>query len=192
MIQRLITKWWSLGLCVILEATIAIAFFNYAAYGTHSSDTVILLGALTLTAGIFTIAHGILNALEGKRWLLVLNGLACSSLGLILALASRVTFRTIALLIVGMALSLAGYELAKAGLLRRDRTLEWLSGAAGIVSLGFAGVFLAFVFRWIKLNPTSPAQSFLWLGSYFAFSAFCMLGTTQLPFGRAKFLSSPS
>jgi hypothetical protein len=28
--------------------------------------------AATLTAGIFTIAHAILNALEGKRWLMVL------------------------------------------------------------------------------------------------------------------------
>jgi uncharacterized membrane protein HdeD (DUF308 family) len=192
MIQRLISKWWSLGLCVALETTIAIAYFNYAAYGTHSSDAVVLLGALTLTAGIFTIAHGILNALEGKRWLLVLNGLACSSLGLILTLATRVAFPTIALLIIGMALSLGGYELAKAGLLRRHRAPEWLAGAAGIISLGFAVVFLAFVFRWIKLNPTSPAQSFLWLGSYFAFSAFCMLGTAQLPPGRAKFGSSPN
>jgi hypothetical protein len=52
MIRRLIGKWWSLGLCVALEATIAIAFFNYATYGTHSSDAVVLLGALTLTAGI--------------------------------------------------------------------------------------------------------------------------------------------
>lgn len=192
MIQRLISKWWSLGLCVALEATIAISFFNYAAYGTHSSNAVVLLGALTLTAGIFTIAHAILNALEGKRWLLVLNGLACSSLGLVLTLATRVTFRTIALLIIGLALSLGGYELAKAGLLRRDRAPEWLAGAAGIVSLGFAAVFLAFVFRWIKLNPTSPAQSFLWLGSYFGFSALCMLGTARLPLGHAKSLSSPN
>jgi hypothetical protein len=59
---------------------------------------------------------------------------------------------TIALLIVGLALSLGGYELAKAGLLQRSRAPEWLAGAAGIVSLGFAVVFLAFVFRWIKLN----------------------------------------
>jgi hypothetical protein len=78
---------------------------------------------------------------------------------------------------VGMALSLGGYELAKAGLLRQNRAPEWLAGATAIVSLGFAIVFLALVFRWTKLNPTSPAQSFLWLGSYFAFSALCMLGT---------------
>jgi hypothetical protein len=95
-------------------------------------------------------------------------------------------------LIVGLALSLGGYELAKAGLLQRSRAPEWLAGAAGIVSLGFAVVFLAFVFRWIKLNPTSPAQSFLWLGSYFGFSALCMLGTARLPLGHAEFQSSPN
>ena len=46
-------------------------------------------------------------------------------------------------------------------------------GLAGAVSVGFALGFLAFVFRWIKLEPTSP--SLLWIGSYFAFSAICML-----------------
>jgi len=35
--------------------------------------------------------------------------------------------------------------------------------------------FFAFVFSWIKLAPGSPGQSWLWLGSYFGFSAVCML-----------------
>jgi len=191
MIQRLISKWWSLGLCVALEATIAIAYFNYAAYGTHSPDTVVLLGALTLTAGIFTIAHSIMNTSDGRRWLLVLNGLACSSLGLILTLATRVAFPTMALLIIGMALSLGAYQVAKVGLPRPDRGPEWLAGVTGIVALSFAVVFLGFVFRWIKLNPASPAQSFLWVGSYFAFSALCMLGTTRLPVVHADFKGDP-
>jgi hypothetical protein len=97
-----------------------------------------------------------------------------------------------ALLIVLMAMSLGTYELANAGQLRTQRALEFLAGAAGIVSLGFAGVFFAFVFHWIKLNPVSPAQTFLWLGSYFAFSAFCMLGTARLRLGHAKLRSSPN
>jgi uncharacterized membrane protein HdeD (DUF308 family) len=172
MSRTLISKWWALGLCVAFEAAISLIFFNYAAYGTHSSDAVVLLGGLTLTAGLFTIAHGILNALERRRWLLVLNGLAGGSLGLILIFKTSVTFRSIALLIALMALSLATYELATSGLLPRRLVQERLAAA---VLVGFALVFLGFVFRWIKLNPTSPAQSFLWLGFYFGFSAVCML-----------------
>jgi uncharacterized membrane protein HdeD (DUF308 family) len=192
MIQRLMTKWWWLGLCVAFEAAVSIFYFNHAAYGVHSSSAVVLLGKLTLAAGLCTIAAGALITTEGKRWLLVLNGLCCSSLGLYLTFWSRSAFRTMALLIVLMAMSLGTYELATAGRLRSQRALEWLAGAAGIVSLGFAAVFLAFVFRWIKLNPASPAQTFLWLGSYFGFSALCMLGTARLPLGHAKFRSSPN
>jgi hypothetical protein len=180
-IKRLVSKWWWLGLCVASEAAISVAYFNYAAYGVHSSKVVVLLGALTLAAGVCTIAAGALSTTEGKRWLLVLNGLCCSSLGLYLTFWTRSAFRTMALLMMVMAISLGTYELATAGLLRRHRASEWLTWAAGIVLLGFAVVFLAFVFHWIKLNPASPAQTFLWLGSYFGFSAVCMLMMVRQP-----------
>jgi hypothetical protein len=176
MIRGFKSKWWALGLCVAVEAAISLVYFDYAAYGTHSSDAVVLMGGLMLTAGIFIIAHGVLNALERRRWLLVLNGLACSSLGLILILSTSVAFGSVALLMTLMAMSLATYELATARVLRRRRIEE---GLAGAVSVGFALVFLAFVFRWIKLDPASPAESFLLLGSYFGFSAVCML--TMVP-----------
>jgi hypothetical protein len=47
---------------------------------------------------------------------------------------------------------------------------------AGVVSVGFAAVFLAFVLRWIKLDPSPSAQTFHWLASYFGFTAICMVG----------------
>lgn len=77
-----------------------------------------------------------------------------------------------------MAISAGIFEMGTACFLRRQRhvTQGWLLGAAGMVSLGFAVVFLAFGFNWIKLDPASPGQTLLWLGSYFGFSAICMLG----------------
>ena len=39
-----------------------------------------------------------------------------------------------------------------------------------------SGVFLGFVFGWIKLEPSPSAQTVHWLGSYFGFSSICMLG----------------
>ena len=114
---------------------------------------------------------------KGKSWLLLLNGLACSALGLIFTFwTGPLAFRTVALLIVLMAMSIGIYELATARTLRRHLADEWLLGAAGVASVGFASVFFAFVFRWIKLEPGSPAQTLHWLGSYFGFSAICMLG----------------
>jgi hypothetical protein len=53
---------------------------------------------------------------------------------------------------------------------------RWLPGKDGVLLGGFALVFLAFVLGWIKLDPASPGQTLLWLGSYFGFSAICMLG----------------
>jgi hypothetical protein len=165
MIQRLVKDWWLLGLCVALEAIIAMTYFNYAGHGTNRRNAMVPLGELTLAAGICTIAAGILRSVEGKRWLLVLNGAACSALGLILAFwTGRIAFRTIALLIIVMAVSLGAHELASAGRLQW-RMRQWLPGTAGVVLVGFAVVFFAFVLGWIKLDPAGPAQTLFWLGS---------------------------
>ncbi len=175
MIQRLMRNWWLLGLCVALEATIAMIYFNYAGHGINRRSAMVLVGELTLAAGVCTIAAGILRYAEGKRWLLVVNGAACSALGLILTFVTTIAFRTIALLIMVMAVSLGAHELASAGRLRW-RIRNWLPGTAGLVLVGFALVFLAFVLGWIKLGPAGFAQTLFWLGSYFGFSAICMLG----------------
>jgi hypothetical protein len=49
-----------------------------------------------------------------------------------------------------------------------------------VVSVGFAVVFLGFVLRWIKLDSSPSAQTFHWLGSYFGFTAICMVGLALL------------
>jgi uncharacterized membrane protein HdeD (DUF308 family) len=182
MIQTPTKNWWLLALCGILDAIISVIYLvRQDADGPltfHAwHGTVVLLGKLTLAAGICTIATGIWSSRKGTSWLLVLNGLACSALGLIFTFwTGPLAFRTVALLIVVMAMSIGIYELATARTLRGHLTDEWLFGAAGVASVGFALVFFAFMSRWIKLDPAAPTQSLLWLGSYFGFSAICMLG----------------
>jgi uncharacterized membrane protein HdeD (DUF308 family) len=176
--QRSIRSWWLLALCGVLDAAIAVIYLigqntGWTFHVWHG--TVVLLGKLTLAAGVCTIAAGIWNFRNTRFWLLVLNGLACSALGSIFAFwTGPLAFRTVALFMVVMALSIGGYEFATA---RKLRGLgeEWLLGAAGVASMAFALAFLGFVFGWIKLQPGSPAQSLHWLGSYFGFSAICML-----------------
>jgi uncharacterized membrane protein HdeD (DUF308 family) len=182
MIQRLIKNWWLLALCGVLDAAISVIYLimqnangPLTFYSWHGR--VVFLGKLTLAAGACTIAAGIWNFRNAKSWLLVLNGVACSALGAILAFwTGPLAFRTVALLIIVMATAIGIYELTTARALRRRFTGKWLAGAAGVASIGFALAFLAFVFRWIQLEPGSPAQSLHWLGSYFGFSAICMLG----------------
>ena len=182
MIETLAKGWWLLAFCGVLDAIISVLYLTrqdtdgpLTFHAWHS--TMMFLGKLTLAAGACTIAAGIWSSRTGKSWLLVLNGVACSALGAIFIFwRGPLAFRTVALLLVVMAMSLGIYELAIARALRRHFAGEWLLGVAGVTTVGFALAFLAFVFRWIKLEPGSPTQSLHWLGSYFGFSAICMLG----------------
>jgi uncharacterized membrane protein HdeD (DUF308 family) len=182
--QTLIKNWWLLALAAVLDAIYSVMnFFMQRPDGSLAlrtfvhRGTVVNMGMLALGAGVCTIGAGIWSSRNGKSWLLVLNGLACSALGLIFSFwTGRLAFRTVALLIVVMAVSIGIYQLPSARTLRRHLADEWLPGTAGLVSVGFAVAFMAFVLRWIKLEPGSPAQSLFWLGSYFGFSAVCMLG----------------
>ena len=141
--------------------------------------TVVFLGKVALAAGACTIAAGIWRSAQGKSWILVLNGLALIALGLIFngIFGSRISFRTIALLLVVMAMSIGIFEWVIKRALRRQRYVAdaWFLGLAGAASVGFALAFFAFAFGWIKLGP-GPHADFLWFGSYFGFSAICMLG----------------
>lgn len=182
MMQTVIKNWWLLASAGVLYAIISILYLirqnTDGPLGFHGwHGMVVLLGKLTLAAGACTIAAGIWSSRKGTSWLLVVNGLACSALGLIFTFwTGPLAFRTIALLIVVMAMSIGIYELATARTLRSHLADEWLLAAAGVASVAFALAFLAFVFRWLKLEPGSPAQSLHWLGTYFGFGAICMLG----------------
>ena len=176
MSQKLIKRWSLLVLSSLFYATFSfMILFIWSPDGfgsrtfSHSRSSIEQLGLVAMAAGVCTVATGIWNAREANSWLLVLNGLACSALGTMVALgASRpITFRSIALVIVVMAVSIGFYELVAAKTLRVHQVGEWLLTAAGVVSVGFAGVFFGFVFRWIQLDPSPSAQTFHWLGSYF-------------------------
>lgn len=189
MTQSLVKSWWLLALCGVLDALFAVLIVlmgspdgspDLRAF-MHSRNALTQLGVLALAAGVCTIAASFWSPRKDNSWLLALNGLACSSLGLLVTLGAigvtrPIAFRTIALVIVIMAMSIGLYELATARTLRGHLGDEWLLGAAGVVSVGFAVAFLAFVLRWIKLDPSPSAQTFDWLGSYFGFTAICMVG----------------
>jgi len=168
-------NWWLLLLCGVFQAMYAaMTFLTQRPDGTitlrtsvDSRGTLVRMGLLVLAAGVCIIVAGVWSR-KGNSWLLVLNGLAGGVLGALFAFwTGPLAFRAIALLIAGMALSISLFGWTAGRALR-----EYLMGVGG---LGFAVAFLAFVFGWIQLNPQSPAQSLFWVGSYFGFSALCML-----------------
>jgi len=173
MSQTLIRNWWLLALCGIADATISFIYLNDA------SRSAAWLGILALAAGILTIAAGV-RSFNGKTWLLVLNGLALSALGVIYYFLVRspipVRFRTIALLIILMALSAGILAWAGARGLRRQYHAadQRLLRLAGVAWFAFALAFLALGFRWIRIEPGSNTD-LLWLAAYFGFSAISML-----------------
>jgi hypothetical protein len=124
--------------------------------------TVVFQTRLALAAGVCTIAAGIWKSTEGKYWLLVLNGLALAALGLIFngIFGFRINFRTFALLIILMAMSMGILELETAQTLRcqRDVTDGWFLGLAGAASVSFALAFFALGLGGIELEA-GPAQT---------------------------------
>ncbi len=141
--------------------------------------TIALMGKLLLAAGACTIAAGIWRSATGKCWLLVANGLALGALGVLFTgvFGHKISLRTIALLITVTAMSIGTLELVTAGILRRQQHVAygWLLGVAGAVSLSFALAFFALGFHWINVAPESHSD-IIWIGSYFGFTAICMLG----------------
>jgi len=139
----------------------------------------LFLGKIALAAGACTIVVGVWRSAQGKCWLLVLNGLALGALGLLFngIVGFRISFRTVALLIVLMAMSIGILEFVTARSLWRPYHVAdgWFLGLAGVGSLAFALAFFALGFGWIKIEPGSLSD-LLWLGSYFGFDAICTLG----------------
>ncbi len=185
MIQTLTKNWWLLAVCGVLDAIISGIYLvmldqNGPLTLHHWRGAVLFLSKLSVAAGVCTVAAGIWRSTKGKCWLLVLNGLALIALGVIyngVPGGSRISFRTIALLIIMMAISMGILEFVTARSLRPQGRVPdaRFSNLAGVASVGFALAFFVLGFGWIKPGPQSHAD-LLWLGSYFAFSAVCMLG----------------
>jgi uncharacterized membrane protein HdeD (DUF308 family) len=181
MIHTLIKNSWLLALVAVLNATFSVTYLimldpiSFRKYAVQS--TLVFLGRVAIVAGVGAVLAGVWRATTGKCWPLVLNGLAFVALGVIFsgAFGPRISLRTVALLVIAMALGFGILELAIARTLRRHRRLvdgSWV-GMAGAISVGFAAWFLALVFGLIRLEPESHSD-FVWFGSYFGFTAISM------------------
>jgi uncharacterized membrane protein HdeD (DUF308 family) len=181
---NLIRNWWLLALSGVLQLVCSVLHFFMQRPGgslairtsVNSRSTFVYIGLLLLSAGVCVTGATLSSSLKGKSWLLLMNGFAFTLLGLIFTLRTRgLSFRTIALLVALMSMSVGLYYLAADPVLRGSPSDQWLFRLAGAGSVGFALVFLAFAFAARKLLGGSPATSLFWIGSYFGFSAICVL-----------------
>jgi hypothetical protein len=178
-VQSAKKSWRLLLLCGLFEAITSVLYFGHAMHGFHSNGGIALLGKLALGGCACTVAAAIWSPARSKSWLLVLNGLALGALGLVLngVFGFKISFRTIALLVIIMAVSTGLLELIAAKTLWRlhQPGAGWIPGLIGAASVAFALAFLVLGFGGIRVEPGSHSD-FLWLGSYFGFSAICMVG----------------
>ena len=183
--QTLIQNWWLMALCGVLQAVYSVVILfmqnpdgSLALRKYALQSTVVFLGTVAIASGIFAVAAGMWKSSQGKSWLLLVNGVALSTLGFMLtgSFGPQVSFRSITLLLAVMAISISIFELGIAQTLRQSHLVnEWILYLAGAVSVVFAMAFLTMSLRWIILKP-SPASDFIWIGSYFGFSSISMLG----------------
>jgi hypothetical protein len=183
--QPLIRGWWLLALCGIFDAMCAgmhlfmlSLFLNpYGSLGMRRFgllEPVWYLSLIALVAGACAFANGLWNFGRGNSWLVFLHGLALSSFGLIgisPLVKGPLGFRPISLLFVLMAVSMAAFTLATAQ--RGGGQDPWFWTASAAASLLFACSFIIVGFGWVRLR--SPNSYWIWMSSYFAFTALCML-----------------
>jgi uncharacterized membrane protein HdeD (DUF308 family) len=180
MFKTLLKNWWLLILCGVLEAIYSV--FSFLMENPDGSvtlrrfavrGTVVFIGRFALAAGLCALAAGIWNFTKGKSWLLVLYGIALSVYGLLsMFWRGRMTFLPVALLFVVMAVSIAAFLLANLRALHHASE-KWVFRFAGAAAIGFAVAFLGFGFRLLRFQQ--PGSYFLWVGSFFALGAACML-----------------
>jgi uncharacterized membrane protein HdeD (DUF308 family) len=167
-----IKGWWLLALCGVLDAMSAalnLLMMNL------SANFIWDMSVLALVAGACAVIAGLWNSGRGGSWLLSLHGLALGAFGLIgvSPLVRRpLGFRPISLLFVLMAVSAGAFALETAQTRGRAPN-RWFLTASGAASLVFACSFIAVGFGWIRLGP--PPSYWIWMSSYFAFTALCML-----------------
>lgn len=181
MVQTLAKTWWLLAIAGVLDAIYSLVnTFMQRPDGSlalrafvHKS-TFQDLGILALAAGVCAVIAGLLTIRNIGAWLLVLHGLALSALGAIfLFWRGPLAFRTVALLLIVMAVSLAILAGAFLRILRNCAGARFPLGFAGLVLAGFALVFLSLGFGAFRLPR--PELLNVWMGSFFGFIAICLV-----------------
>ncbi len=179
MIQTLVRNWGLLVLCAVLEALLSANYLvmqerdgHWALRSYALPGTVTFLGQLALAAGFLALGASLWRSVRGRCWPLLINGLALGAMGLLFlgAFGPRVSFRSIAGLLVVMAASLCLLAVSTVRALGHRTRNRWIAGTAGLLAFAFA-----LVFAWMQPQPGTHSE-ILWIGAYLGFQSLCLLG----------------
>lgn len=182
---------WLLGLCAALNATYSFLYlvmqnpngsFSWRHY--LSVNAVRFLGKLALAAAVCTVIAAVAEWREKQSWLLGVNGLAFSGIGLIsVFLSSRpLRFLPVAVLLIAMAVSMGAFAWNAAGTNPLSARARWALQACSIASAVFGVAFLILGFGLIRLEPLPFELVFC---GFFALNALAFLLLASRPRGRS-------
>jgi uncharacterized membrane protein HdeD (DUF308 family) len=150
---------WSL---VVLRGVAAVLFGLLTLFMPAISLAVLILlfGAFAFVDGVFTIVSAIRDRRGDSQWVaLLIGGILGVGVGIVTLLMPDVTALVLLYLIAAWAIVTGVAEIVAAVRLRRIITREWLLVVAGVISVAFGVLLVAF--------PSAGALAVtLWIGAY--------------------------
>ncbi len=175
MLRLLIQNWWLLLVRGIFALAFAICIFVVLPFipapllrELAFAGIAAIFALLAITTGVITIAAAVYRAEKGgSAWLLLADGIAVASGGLVILLSPALTLGHVILLIAATSLLAGTLETAAGFHVRRHVKDEWFLIACGLISILFAG--------WLPFQHTLSSQTVLsWISVYAAISGLAM------------------
>ena len=177
MIRMLIRNWWLLLVRGIFAGFFALFIFFFLPFVPAAllrplafAGLVVIFSVFAIVTGIITIAAAVRGAGQGgSAWLLLADGIAVTTGGMVLLLSPLFTLFHVVQLIAATTFLVGVLELLAGFHLRRHLTDEWLLVSGGIISIAFAACLF--------LTRGGDIQSVLtWIAIYAMASGLAIVG----------------
>ena len=177
MIRMLIRNWWLLLVRGIFAVFFALFIFIFLPFVPPAllrplafAGLVVIFSVFAIVTGIITSAAAVRGAGQGgSSWLLLADGIAVTTGGLVLLLSPVFTLFHVVQLIAATTILVGVLELLAGFHLRRHLTDEWLLVSGGVVSIAFAACLF--------LTRGGDIQSVLtWIAIYASANGLAIVG----------------
>jgi uncharacterized membrane protein HdeD (DUF308 family) len=177
MIRLMIQNWWLLFLRGILAIAFAIFIFAFMPFLPAPflrqfafAGLAAIFALFAFATGVLTIAAAVRGAGQGgSSWLMLADGIAVATGGLIILLAPGSTLVRVIQLIALIALVVGVLEFVAGIHLRRHVTDEWLLISGGIISIAFAPCLLL-------ANIGTVQAAMTWVSVYALVTGLAVIG----------------